>query len=102
MSTAQVMLSNLQLARLVRAFLAEPGGTIQEKAALIGLGRNALMRASRGIVSIRARARLLAYFAPSALPGRGPAAAPTGRRPAKRRLTRARRRPGVGQAAVVP
>src|SRR5262245_40138646 len=57
-----VLLSNIQLARVIRAFLVEPGGSVEEKASLIGLSRRTLLRASQGTISTRARTRLLAYF----------------------------------------
>jgi len=43
--------SSLQLARLVQAYVAEPGGSIEEKAARVGLRRNELLRAARGTIS---------------------------------------------------
>ena len=57
------MLSSVQLARLVQGFLAEPGVSIDQKAAAVGVRRNELMRAARGTISRTARQRLLAYFA---------------------------------------
>jgi hypothetical protein len=57
-------LSSLQLARLVQIYLAEPGASLDEKAALVGIGRNALLRATHGTISRTVRLRLLAHFAP--------------------------------------
>jgi len=66
------MLSSLQLARLVQLYLAEPGASVDEKAAVVGVRRNVLLRAARGTISPTARARLLAHFAaaPARRPGR--------------------------------
>lgn len=57
------MLSNLQLARLVQIYLGEPGASVDEKSARVGVRRNVLLRAARGAISPTARARLLAHFA---------------------------------------
>ena len=62
------MLSSLQLARLVQVYLSQPGTSVDEKAARVGIPRNALLRAARGTISRSARARLLAHFATA--PGR--------------------------------
>ncbi len=56
------MLSSLQLARLVQMYLAEPGASIEQKAAAVGVRRNALLRAARGTISRTVRLRLLAYL----------------------------------------
>jgi hypothetical protein len=56
------MLSSLQLARLVQMYLAEPGVSIEQKAAAIGVRRNELLRAARGTISRTVRLRLLAYL----------------------------------------
>ncbi len=79
------MLSSLQLARLVRMYLAEPG-SVDEKATRVGIRRNVLLRAARGTIPRTARARLLAHFAaePGA-PATSRAAAP--HRPRKRGFT---------------
>ena len=83
------MLSSLQLARLVQLYLAEPGASVDEKAAVVGVRRNVLLRAARGTIPRTARARLLAHFA--AAPARrapGPSAAPAaGHRKRKRGFT---------------
>jgi hypothetical protein len=85
------MLSSVQLARLVQGFLAEPGASIDQKAAAVGVRRNGLMRAARGTISRTARQRLLAYFARvpdpkvTARAAIGPVAAP--HRPRKRGFT---------------
>jgi hypothetical protein len=63
------MLSSTQIARLVQTYLAEPGASIDRKAALVGVRRNELLRAACGTISRTTRLRLLAYFA----------VAPTGR-----------------------
>jgi hypothetical protein len=79
------MLSSLQLARLVRMYLAEPG-SVDEKATRVGVRRNVLLRAARGTIPRTARARLLAHFTtePGA-PAASRAAAP--HRPRKRGFT---------------
>jgi hypothetical protein len=71
----------MQLARLVQAFLAEAGASVDEKAALVGVRRNELLRAARGTISRTARQRLLAYFTAAPDPGprtRRAASAPAG------------------------
>ena len=84
------MISSVQLARLVQGFLAEPGASIDQKAAAVGVRRNELMRAARGTISRSARRRLLAYFARGADSTRraraAPAPPPT-HRPRKRGFT---------------
>jgi len=55
--------SSIQLARLVQAYVAEPGGSLEEKATRIGVRRNELLRAARGTISRTTRLRLLAFFA---------------------------------------
>jgi len=65
------MLSSVQLARLVQGFLAEPGASIDQKAAAVGVRRNELMRAARGTISRTARQRLLAYVVRVADPKMG-------------------------------
>ena len=71
-------LSSTQLARLVQAYVAEPGGSLEEKATRIGVRRNELLRAAQGTIPRTTRLRLLAFFAaagtrrshgPSALTG---------------------------------
>jgi hypothetical protein len=80
------MLSSLQLARLVQDYLAAPGASVDEKAALVGVRRNVLLRAARGTISRTARARLLAHFATTrAQPARARAATP---RPGPRKQKR--------------
>jgi len=69
------MLSSVQIARLVQIYLAEPGASIDRKAARVGVRRNELLRAARGTISGTTRLRLLAYFA-AASPS-GPALRPT-------------------------
>jgi len=59
-------LSSLQLARQVQAYVAEPGGSIEEKATRVGLRRNELLRAARGTISRTVRLRLVAFFATAA------------------------------------
>lgn len=56
-------LSSIQLARLVQAYVAEPGASLEEKAARVGVRRNELLRAVRGAISRTTRLRLLAFFA---------------------------------------
>jgi len=69
--------SSLQLARLVRIYLAEPGVSLDEKAALAGVRRNVLLRAARGTISRITRARLLTHFGAKATgPARARAAGP--------------------------
>ncbi len=70
------MLSSLQLARLVQLYLAEPGTSVDEKAAAVGVRRNVLLRAARGTISPTARARLLAHFAAAPTRPGGRSAAP--------------------------
>ena len=55
--------SSIQLARLVQAYVAEPGASLEEKAARVGMRRNELLRAVRGTISRTTRRRLLAFFA---------------------------------------
>ena len=69
-------LSSIQLARQVQAYVAEPGGSLEEKATRVGVRRNELLRAARGTISRTIRLRLLTFFAaPGARRGRGPSAA---------------------------
>lgn len=77
--------SSLQLARLVQAYVAEPGGSIEEKAARVGLRRNELLRAARGTISRTVRRRLLAFFAAAGAPRRPGGSAPAGPRLRRRR-----------------
>ena len=56
-------LSSIQLARLVQAYVAEPGASLEEKAGRVGMRRNGLLRAARGTISRTTRLRLLAFFA---------------------------------------
>jgi len=56
------MLSSVQIARLVQIYLAEPGASIDRKAARVGVHRNELLRAARGTISRTTRLRLLAFF----------------------------------------
>jgi hypothetical protein len=56
------MPSSLQLARVVQTYLAEPGTSIDQTAAAIGVRRNALLRAARGTISRTVRLRLLAHL----------------------------------------
>jgi hypothetical protein len=55
--------SSIQLAHLVQAYVAEPGGSLEEKAARVGVRRNELLRAARGTIPRTIRLRLLAFFA---------------------------------------
>ncbi len=78
-------LSSIQLARLVQAYAAEPGGSLEEKATRVGERRNELLRAARGTISRTIRLRLLAFFAAAgARRGRGPSA-PAGQRAHRQR-----------------
>ena len=77
--------SSIQLARLVQAYVAEPGGSLEEKATRVGVRRNELLRAARGTISRTIRLRLLAFFAAAgARRGRGPSA-PAGQRAHRQR-----------------
>lgn len=79
-------LSSLQLARLVQLYLAEPGASLDEKAARVGIRRNTLLRAARGAISRTARTRLLAHFtARAAVPARGRSTATKDRRRSRKR-----------------
>lgn len=83
-------LSSVQLARLVQAYLAAPGFSIEEKAVRVGVRRNELLRAARGTISRTARVRLLAYFATvetGRAGGPGPGSAGRPRRQRKRGFT---------------
>lgn len=80
-------LSSVQLAHLVRAYLAEPGASLEEKAARIGMRKNELLRAARGTISRMARMRLLAFFA-----GAGARRVSKARGPAGRHADRQRKR----------
>jgi hypothetical protein len=77
-------LSTAQLARLVQAYVAEPGGPLEEKATRVGLRRNELLRAARGTISRTTRLRLLAFFAAGARRAPAPRA-PVGPRPPHQR-----------------
>jgi len=55
--------SSIQLAHLVQAYIAEPGGSLEEKATRVGVRRNELLRAARGSIPRTTRLRLLAFFA---------------------------------------
>ena len=55
--------SSIQLAHLVQAYMAEPGGSLEEKATRVGVRRNELLRAARGTIPRTIRLRLLAFFA---------------------------------------
>ena len=97
-------LSSIQLARLVQAYVAGPGASLEEKAARVGVRRNELLRAGRGAISRTIRLRLLAFFAGvGALIARGNGdlhelRAPPG---VARRTTRARQpRVGCGTLAA--
>jgi hypothetical protein len=98
--------SSIQLARLVQAYVAEPGGSLEEKATRIGVRRNELLRAARGTISRTTRLRLLASFAA----GRAPAGSRSlaSRRGSGLRVSgnadfhELRSRPGVARPAVVP
>ncbi len=80
-------LSSIQLARLVQAYVAEPGASLEEKAARVGVRRNELLRAARGTISRTIRLRLLAFFA-----GAGARRVKDARGPASRRAHRQRKR----------
>lgn len=78
-------LSSIQLARLVQAYVAEPGGSLEEKATRVGVRRNELLRAARGTISRTIRLRLLTFFAAAgARRGRGPSA-PAGKQAHRQR-----------------
>ena len=80
-------LSSIQLARQVQAYVAEPGGSLEEKATRVGVRRNELLRAARGTISRTTRLRLLVFFvAAGARRGRSPSA------PADQRAHRQRKR----------
>ena len=55
--------ASIQLAHLVQAYMAEPGGSLEEKATRVGVRRNELLRAARGTIPRTIRLRLLAFFA---------------------------------------
>ena len=55
--------SSIQLAHLVQAYMAEPGGSLEEKATRVGVRRNELLRAARGTIPRTTRLRLLVFFA---------------------------------------
>jgi hypothetical protein len=80
-------LSSIQLARLVQAYVAEPGTSLEEKAARVGVRRNELLRAVRGTISRTIRLRLLAFFA-----GGGARRVKDARVPASQRAHRRRKR----------
>ncbi len=78
-------LSSIQLARLVQAYVAGPGGSLEEKATRIGVRRNELLRAAQGTIPRTTRLRLLAFFAAAgARRSQGPSA-PTGQRAHRQR-----------------
>jgi len=78
-------LSSIQLARLVQAYVAEPGLSLEDKAIRVGVRRNELLRAARGTISRTTRLRLLVFFAAAGtLRGRGPSA-PVGERAHRQR-----------------
>ena len=74
-------LSSLQLARLVQAYVAEPGGSLEEKASRAGVRRSVLLRAGRGTISRTTRLRLLAFFAAAGVGRGGLRASSVARRP---------------------
>ena len=80
-------LSSIQLARLVQAYVAKPGASLEEKAARVGVRRNELLRAVRGTISRTIRLRLLAFFA-----GSGARRVKDARVPASQRAHRRRKR----------
>jgi hypothetical protein len=80
-------LSSIQLARLVQAYVAGPGASLEEKAARVGVRRNELLRAGRGTISRTTRLRLLAFFA-----GAGARWVKDARVPASQRAHRQRKR----------
>jgi hypothetical protein len=55
--------SSIQLSRLVQAYVAEPGASLEQKASRVGVRRNELLRAAHGTISRTTRLRLLALFA---------------------------------------
>lgn len=71
--------SSVQLAHLVRAYLAEPGASLEEKAARVGMRKNELLRAARGAISRMVRMRLLAFFARAGARRLSEARGPAGR-----------------------
>jgi hypothetical protein len=72
--------ASIQLSRLVQAYVAEPGPSLEEKATRVGVRRNELLRAARGTISRTTRLRLLVFFAAAgARPGRDPST-PAGER----------------------
>ena len=78
-------LSSIQLARLVQAYVAEPGLSLEDKAIRVGVRRNELLRAARGTISRTTRLRLLVFFAAAGTHrGRGPSA-PVGERAHRQR-----------------
>jgi len=79
--------SSIQLARLVQAYVAEPGTSLEEKASRVGVRRNELLRAARGTIPRTTRLRLLAFFA-----GAGGRWVKDTRVPASRRAHRQRKR----------
>jgi len=78
-------LSSIQLARLVQVYVAQPGASLEEKAASVGVRRNALPRAARGSISRTTRLRLLAFFAGAAAPRVKDVRVPAGRRAHRQR-----------------
>jgi hypothetical protein len=97
--------SSIQLAHLVQAYMAEPGGSLEEKATRVGVRRNELLRAARGTIPRTIRLRLLAFFAVAGARRVRGLASP---RAAGRRVSgngdlhELRARPGVARPAVVP
>ena len=96
------MISSVQLARLVQGFLAEPGVSIDQKAAVVGVRRNELLRAARGTISRSARRRLLAYFARVADPTSEGSSGPRLAADVSTAETRVYMSPAPGRAAPGP
>ncbi len=82
-----MVLSSIQLSRLVQAYVAEPGASLEQKASRVGVRRNQLLRAARGTISRTTRLRLLAFFA-----GTGTRPVKDARVPASQRAHRQRKR----------
>jgi hypothetical protein len=80
-------LSSIQLARLVQAYVAEPG-SLEEKATRVGVRRNGLLRAARGTISRTTRLRLLVFFAGAGARQRKGASVSAGQRAAHRKQKR--------------
>ena len=73
-------LSSIQLARLVQAYVTEPGASLEEKVAHVGMRWNELLRAARGTISRTTRRRLLAFFAGGGARRAAEVRVPTGQR----------------------